>query len=69
MIKAYVLWHRENRELYQEMYVDCSMQKTPMFDTFEQAELFRKTLSCAGFYETILLSMTEGRYHELSRTH
>ena len=55
MIKAYVLRHRESRELYREVYVDCSMQKTPMFDTFEQAELFRKTLSCAGFYETILL--------------
>lgn len=68
MINAYVLKHRESRELYTEVYIDSSMQETPMFHSLETAESFRKKLACGVYYETIAIKMTERRYHELSGT-
>lgn len=68
MITAYVLVNRETHEKYQEIYVDCSMLRVPIFFEFDQAEKYRHSLECSSFYEIIKLQMTERRYHELSGT-
>ena len=69
MISVYVLRHRESRELYKEVYVDVSMMRTPVFNSFDEGECFRKSLSDGGYYETIKLRITERRYNELQGTH
>lgn len=68
MITTYVLVNRETHEKYKEVYVDCSMLRVPLFSDYEEAEAYRRSLSCAAYLETIKVKMTERRYHELSRT-